>query len=107
MNKYRAKKVSLDGHTFASKAEARRYAELRLLYKSGEISAPALQIRYPLMVGDILIGRYVADFVYRWRKNRNNYVVVEDVKGFRTQLYKWKKKHFEAQYGIKITEVRA
>jgi hypothetical protein len=31
--------------------------------------------------------------------------VVEDVKGMRTPMYRWKKKHVEAQYGITITEV--
>lgn len=31
--------------------------------------------------------------------------VVEDVKGFKTPLYKWKKKHVEAQYGITIREI--
>jgi hypothetical protein len=31
--------------------------------------------------------------------------VVEDVKGFKTELYRWKKKHVEAQYGIEIVEI--
>jgi hypothetical protein len=29
------------------------------------------------------------------------------VKGFKTPLYRWKKKHVEAQYGITIREVTA
>ena len=110
MNKYRAKKVSLDGLTFASKAEAKRYSELRLLERAKEISGLQLQIPFELMAyseDDSMaptVGHYVSDFVYR---DTNNKLVVEDVKGFRTPLYKWKKKHFEIQYGIKITEVRA
>lgn len=32
-------------------------------------------------------------------------VYVEDVKGIKTDLYKWKKKCVEAQYGIKIIEI--
>ena len=47
-----------------------------------------------------VIGRYRADFSYeeltetggRWD------FTVEDVKGFKTPLYRWKKKHVEAQY---------
>ena len=110
MNKYRAKKVSLEGYTFASKAEAKRYSELRLLERAKEISELQLQIPFELMAYSEdngvapTVGHYVSDFVYR---DTNNKLVVEDVKGFRTPLYKWKKKHFEAQYGIKITEVRA
>jgi hypothetical protein len=33
--------------------------------------------------------------------------VVEDVKGFRTPLYRLKKKLIEAQYGIAIIEIPA
>ena len=110
MNKYRAKKVSLDGHVFDSKAESRRYGELKLMMRAKEIFELQLQIPFELMAhseDDSMaptVGHYIADFIYRDAYNR---LVVEDVKGFRTPLYKWKKKHFEAQYGIKITEVRA
>lgn len=36
-HKYHAKPTTVDGIRFASKAEARRYSELRLLEKAGEI----------------------------------------------------------------------
>ncbi len=66
----------------------------------------------------VAVGHYIADFVYttsspRCFKEEGNFstlakdVVVDDVKGFRTELYKWKKKHFEAQYQLPITEVQA
>ena len=42
-----------------------------------------------------------ADFVYI----ENGRKVVEDAKGVRTQLYQWKRRHFEIQYGMPITEV--
>ena len=45
MSKYRNIKTEVDGIVFDSKAEARRYAELRLLEKANEISD--LRLQYP------------------------------------------------------------
>ncbi len=39
-NKYHAQKVEFDGKRFDSRREARRYAELRLLERAGEITGP-------------------------------------------------------------------
>ena len=51
MNKYRAKPVTVDNVRFASKAEAARYTELKILYRSGKISElilhPRFEIRWP------------------------------------------------------------
>ena len=111
-SKYHAEAVTVDGIRFASKAEARRYAELKLLEKAGAIRELTLQHRFPLFApgrgngGPYArehVGDYVADF--RYRSGPNGLLVVEDVKGVRTALYRWKKKHFEAQYGLPITEI--
>lgn len=101
--KYNAKKTYNDGIRFDSAMEARRYSELKLLVKAKEIEELEIQKRYPLHVDATKIGSYVADFVYRF----NGEQIVEDVKGMKTPLYKWKKKHFEAEYGMPITEVTA
>lgn len=101
MSKYRAVKTVVDGITFASKAEAKRYQEIKWLLFSGKIERCSRQNRFPLLVNGVKIGDYVADFVY-WENGKQ---VVEDVKGFKTPLYRWKKKHFEAQYGVAITEI--
>ena len=55
---------------------------------------------FDLEVNGTQIGQYVADFVYY----ENGQEVVEDVKGVRTPLYKWKRKHFAAHYGKEIRE---
>ena len=107
-HKYHAKPTVVDGIRFASQKEARRYQELKLLEKAGEIRDVELQRKFPLYAGDgsgrfRLVGHYIADFMYR--QTRDNLPVVEDVKGFKTPLYRWKKKHVEAQYGLTITEV--
>lgn len=115
-HKYGAKPTVIDGVRFASQKEARRYQELRLLERSGEIHRLAVQPGFPLAVqrnGEKLptkIGEYRGDFVYCECRRPNGGCewtgqVVEDVKGFKTPLYKWKKKHVEAQYGIQIREV--
>lgn len=104
-HKFNAVRTTVDNITFASKAEAKRYAELKMLEKAGEIRELMLQPRYGLNAGNnrrVLVGEYRADFFYI---DRYGDPVVEDVKGFKTPLYRWKKKHFEAQYGIEITEI--
>jgi hypothetical protein len=107
-SKYGAVPTTVDGIRFDSKAEARRYQELKLLVLAGEVRDLELQPEYPLLVrsrdgGFVRIGVYRADF--RYRSGRQGLLVVEDVKGVRTPLYKWKRRHTTAQYGIDIKEV--
>ena len=49
MNKYRNKKVTIDGEAFDSKREARRYQELKLLERCGAISDLKRQVTYELI----------------------------------------------------------
>lgn len=103
-SKYKAARTTVDGLTFHSAAEAHRYTELKLLEKAGEIRELVCQPRYPLMVGAVLIGHFVADFAY---VTAYGAAVTEDVKGGATlPLAKWKQKHLKAQLGIVVQEVR-
>lgn len=105
-HKYGAVATTVDGYRFPSKAEARRYRELTLLEKAGEIEGLELQPRYELTVRGVKVGTYVGDFRYRVVKGLNaSLTVVEDVKGVRTPVYQLKKKLMRAQYDIDITEV--
>ena len=110
-HKYRAVKTVVDGITFASKKEARRYSELLLLQKAGEIWGLELQPKFPMTVNGVPIGSYVADFSYFAREDVNRcdsydkcVQVVEDCKGVKTPVYKLKKRIVEAIYGFKIKE---
>lgn len=105
MHKYHAQRTSVDGIVFASKAEAKRYAELLLLQKAHLIRELILQPRYTLSVGKEPIGEYVADFEYV--DVATDRLVTEDVKGVLTPIYRWKKKHFQAQYHRVIFEIAA
>jgi glutamine synthetase type III len=128
-SKYGAVRTEVDGITFASKAEARRYAELRLLEKAGEITKLQLQPKFDIYVDNFTVAErlkasarraslprvkvctYVADFAYDIKtlsasENDRYERVVEDVKGMKTPVYRLKKKLVEAQYGIRIQEIR-
>ncbi len=105
-HKFNAVKTVVDGITFASKAEARRYGELKLLEKVGEIENLGLQPTFKLSVNGVVIGKYVGDFDY-WTAPgiTKGYYKVEDVKGVKTAMYRWKAKHMKAEHGITITEI--
>lgn len=109
---------------FASKREAKRYAELLLLEKAGVIRNLKIQPRFALAAAVIsgglqeynagcvngarVFGEYRADFSYEECDHANGHsgwrFIVEDVKGFRNQLYNWKRRHMKAQYEVEIRE---
>ena len=103
MSKYRAIRTEIDGITFASKKEAARYQELRMLERAGYISGLELQPRFPLHINGVKVCDYVADFGYLARDQKP---VVEDVKGMKTSVYRLKYKMFHACYPqLRITEL--
>ena len=93
MTKYHAVPTVIDGTRFASKREATRYQRLLMLQAAGEIRDLELQPRFPLTINGFRVGTYVADFRYCTRDGR---VVVEDVKGVRTPVYRLKSKLLRA-----------
>lgn len=106
-NKYRAKKIEVDGLTFDSQKEAARWFDLLNLQRAKLITDLQRQVRFDLhgqhmpLVSDK--GRrlsYVADFVYR----RDGAQVIEDAKGYRTPEFKLKKAIMRAM-GHEIVEV--
>lgn len=112
--KYGNTKVVLDGITFDSKKEARRYKELCLKVDAGEIKGLERQKKYiliPAQYGKTVNGKekclerecsYIADFVYL---DIDGNEIVEDTKGFRTPEYIIKRKLMLQKYGIRIREI--
>ena len=94
LNKFGAKKTTVDGIRFDSQKEAARYCELKRLEQIGEIERLELQPKFELLpsftYGVEKIRRivYRADFSYY----RDGVRIVEDVKGFKTKEYLIKKK---------------
>lgn len=86
---------------FASKREAARYLELKILLKAGLITRLELQPKYPLVISGVRVAMYIADFQYV----QAGKVVIEDVKGAKTAVYQLKKKIMNALYGIEVKEI--
>ena len=108
VRKYKNRKLMIDGEVFDSQKEARRYRELALLERTGQISDLKRQVRYELIPAQRIGGKvvekscvYIADFVY----TENGETVVEDTKGFRTRDYIIKRKLMLYVHGIRIMEV--
>lgn len=114
-SKYNARKVTIDGITFASAKEGRRYKELKLLERAGVIDNLKLQTKFLLIPSQYdtvtINGKeksrcveracvYIADFTYL----ENGALVVEDSKGYRTDEYRIKRKLMLERYGIRIRE---
>lgn len=105
MSKYHNVKTERDGYKFDSRAEARRYGELELLQRAGKIHNLVVHRRFALTVNGFNVGVYIADFDYY--DNLTPALIVEDVKGVRTAVYKLKKKLMFAIHAIHITEIEA
>lgn len=100
--KYGNKRVIIDGIQFDSKKEADHYSKLKLLEKAGKITGLSLQVKYPFIHNEVKIASYIADFT--WYDEQGKFIVC-DVKGFRTAIYRLKKKMMKAYYGFDILEV--
>lgn len=121
--KYHNKKIVSSGEVFDSKKEYRRWCELKLLEKAGEIWGLERQVKFVLIPaqheftgehykrgkhkGEPKPGKcierevsYIADFVYFTDAEQ----VVEDCKGMRTTDYVIKRKLMLHEYGIRIKE---
>ena len=108
MNKYGAKKTEVCGITFDSKAEAMRYGQLINLELAGHVTGITRQVPFVLAPSVHLSGstrkkpslRYVADFVYS--DTRTGKIVVEDVKGVITPLFRVKQHLMKSVHDIDI-----
>ena len=90
----------IDGHSFDSKKESKRYEKLKEMQQAGLISGLRLQVSFKLEVSGHLICRYRADFAYVQGNRR----IIEDVKGMKTPVYELKRKLMLAIHGIEIRE---
>jgi len=102
-SKFGAKKTIVDGITFDSKWESERYGQLRAMERGGIVTDLELQVKYDIVINDIKICKYIADFVYKEESPDGEIKeIVEDAKGFETPEFKLKKKLMKAVHGIDI-----
>jgi hypothetical protein len=107
MNKYGAKKVTVDGIEFDSRREASRYSELLVMQRAGLISELKRQEEFILIpkCGKERPAKYHADFSYI--DTATGKKVVEDVKSraTKTKDYILRRKLMNWRYDIQIVEV--
>ena len=111
MNKYGNHRVVTEDGTFDSVKEHRRWMELKLLQRAGEIRELRRQVPFVIIPvqkdekGKVIERetRYIADFAYR--ETKDNRLVVEDTKGMKTKEYILKRKLMLYRNGIRIREV--
>ena len=104
-SKYGNRKVKTVDGTFDSQREFRRWQELKLLQRAGEIKDLDRQVKFELVPkqdGERAIY-YVADFVYI--DTRTGEKVVEDSKGAKTDAYIIKRKLMLYRHNIRVKEV--
>lgn len=108
-NKYKNKKVLVNGIEFDSQKEATRYWELWLMEQNGYIKDLKTQVKYvliPTQKGETRTERpvsYIADFVYY--DNEKKKEIVEDTKGYKTKEYIIKRKLMKYIHDIEIIEI--
>ena len=106
-NKYGARKTTVDGITFDSAKEAKRYSELVMLQFAGDISELELQPEFilegkggdPLQYESKRQIKYRADF--RYFDMRTKIWVIEDSKGVQTKDFKIKRAIMNSM-GLKV-----
>ena len=107
--KYLNKTAVVDGIKFDSKREARRYGQLKLLARTGQITDLRLQVPF-ILAPSVKYAKatrakpalkYTADFVY----TADGRQVVEDAKGVKTEAYVVRKHLMMSVHGIEIQEV--
>lgn len=99
--KYRNQPVEVHGLKFDSRKEFRRWSDLCLLERTGEIQELDRQVRFRLEVNGQKIADYVADFTYR----KDGKLVVEDVKSEATAklpVFRIKAKLMKACHDIDV-----
>jgi hypothetical protein len=101
-SKYGNKKTVYNGREYDSGAEAERAQELDLLIRGKVVREWIPQYPLEIKYADVKICTYYADFKVVYENGDLEY---EDVKGFRTEIYKLKKKLVKAFYGIDIKEI--
>jgi hypothetical protein len=107
-NKFGAVKAKVGDLTFDSQREARRWQQLQLELRAGEVRELLRQVPFAITAttprGDtVTVAKYIADFTYERKQPDGSWrSIVEDAKGVRTDVFNLKKKLVEAIHGIEI-----
>lgn len=105
-SKYHNKKTVYNGVSFMSKKES-EYARILDALKHAKdpkerVVSYETQVPFQIEMNGVKICKYIADFKVLYKDGHTEIV---DVKGFKTDVYRLKKKLVEAQYGIIVKEI--
>jgi hypothetical protein len=110
VSKFGNRRTVVDGITFDSAKEARRWQQLGLEERAGHIYDLKRQVPFSITAVAAATGerkavaKYFADFTYMRIQNDGDHVfVVEDTKGVQTDVFKLKRKLVEHEHGIEIS----
>jgi hypothetical protein len=104
--KYRNRKAVVDGIAFDSGREAAYYLDLKVRQTAGEIRELRCHPVFELHgAGGKRIGKFTPDFDYILVATDQKVVVDVKSKPTRTEAYMLRKRLFEAEYGIPLTEI--
>ena len=105
VNKYGNVVTSYGGRAFDSKLEANHAKLLDVMRRaknpSQRVIAVLYQFKFPIKINGVKICDYVSDFYVTFADGHKE---IHETKGFKTALYKLKKKLVEAIYNEKIIE---
>lgn len=93
--KYHNRECTCDGLKFDSYKEKAYYEELKLLQRAGAVKQIETQVKYVLQEAFKYMGKteraitYIADFRVTYT---DGHIEIVDVKGFKTDVYKLKRK---------------
>lgn len=106
MNKYHNKKCIYKNMKFDSKKERDYYIVLEMMLKNKQITDLKTQVKFELQPSFKFNGKtirsinYIADFTYI----KDGKLIIVDTKGYRTEVYKLKKKMMQYK-GLEIKEI--
>lgn len=99
--KTRAKKCMVDDYIFDSMMEARFYVMLKYEQQKGDVIKIELQPQFTLLDKFKKLGKAVRAITYRadfWVTRSDGKQYLYDVKGFKTDVFRLKKKLFDHRY---------
>lgn len=100
-NKFKAVATVEDGYRFLSLLELRRYRDLKLMLRAGEIRDLEIHPRYPIIWPGTDKKICVVELDFRYRDSRGT-LRVEDTKGHMTAMSSLKRKLVEAAHDITV-----
>lgn len=102
MSKYHARKTVIDNITFDSQLEANRYCQLMVLVRAGEIYGLTVHPRFELYPKTTHDGKKLRAIVHEldfsYYEEGNPRMIVEDVKGMETAVWRLKYNLFVRRY---------